>query len=304
MCITSVIHVAEYLGNDVCHAIGTIKPAKPGDKCPFADIKCVKNTENQSPVCSVRKDGKIWIACSHRLCSTHDDPFRKYQRDILCRVASEVFDRNCSPDDVIYKKEETMNIHGRRVMADYILGTKDGKRGRNEGPGKVVVEMQGGGPLTGSRNVAKHIGKWKVANSGRTNVMLGRPIKGVGIDATNSWKRQQEQLIVKGSIAVASGLGYVLCMGRTFFDYICEKLHGLKDSENMRETSGEWNLILMPMLETNDNSKIWFEVDTNGCLYTTHQEFMKLLAEQGRGQKYELKGKAHTLSGVEVIVES
>lgn len=298
-----MVSVAEYLG----HAVPTSKePIDPmhAAMCPFADIECMKIAMGKKPICSTRKpDKKIWITCEERLCSTSSDTLTEYQRDILCRIASEVFDMGHDPDNVIYKKEINLELpHKKRMRADYILGTRSKEHGRGHGPRRVILEMQGGGSTSNTGIMTQHVDNWE-KDINRTNEGLGKMLPKVRSGENDSWKRQQDQLITKSHIASASGYGFVICVGETLFDYIYDRLDQLRNTENMRDGEGRWNFVLLPMVEVNDGDRIRFDVDSKSAIYTKFHTFTQMLISQGNALPDKFIGVFHTLNGKEITVK-
>ena len=299
-----MVSVAEYLGHAVPTSKDAIEPVFAA-RCPFADIKCRKlDKDKKKPVCSTRKaDHKIWIVCRERLCSTGGDSLTPYQSDILCKIASEVFEMESDPDNVIYKKEVKFDLpHNKRMRADYILGAKNKMHGRNRGPNRVIVEVQGGGSTSNTGIMTRHVDQWE-KDIDRTNSGLGKMLTSVGSIENDSWKRQLDQLITKSHIASVSGFGFVLCVGKTLSDYICDRLGILNGKQNMRGTDGRWNFVLLPMSEVNDGDTIGFEVDEEGAFYTTHDTFAQMIIGQGEAQADKFAGEFHTVNGDTVMVE-
>lgn len=298
-----VVNVAEYLGQAVPTSASRIEPVLAA-KCPFVDIECRKLAKDKKkPVCSVRKpDGRLWIVCRERLCSTGGDGLVPHQRDVLCKIAGEVFDMDPDPDGVIYKKEVNLELpHGKRMRADYILGARNKACGRNRGPGRVIVEIQGGGSTSNTGIMTRHVDQWE-KDIGRTNASLGTMLPTVGSIENDSWKRQQDQLITKSHIANASGFGFVLCVGKALSDYICDRLGILDTAQNMRDVDGRWDFVLLPMVEVNDGNRIRFDVDEEGAFYTTFHTFAQLLISQGAAQADKFAGEFHTISGERVVI--
>ena len=94
-----------------------------------------------------------------------------------------------------------------------------------------------------------------------------------------------------------------MCVGKTFFNYICGKIDGLHTIKNLREeTDKDWNLVLLPMIEIINNNRIEFEVDKESCIYTTHKQIVKLITHHGKKQPDSFTGIFHTLNGEEVSV--
>lgn len=294
------VRIAEYFGQSVTSA-DQITPVNEG-QCPFANIPCSKIKEAYKPVCCVRKsNGLLWIVCRDRLCSTKGDTLTEYQQGILFQIAREIFDSNLTHDEIIYKKEVRFDVQSEnRVMVDFILGTQKVDRlGRGQGPRMVVVEMQGGGSTSSTGEMTRCVEAWENEPQ-RTNQMLGQQLQKVNSIENDSWKRQQDQLIIKSHIAQQSGFGFVMCVGKALFDYI----HSRLDIETLNDLrQARWDFVLMPMIETNVDGKIGFAIDVESVIYTTFHNFAGLLTSQGEPQPEKFFGLFHTLSGIEVNIK-
>lgn len=298
------IAVAEYLGQNVSRE-ETIKPTHDG-MCPFAQIKCAKINKKKNkkpPVCCTRKsNGMIWIVCSERLCSTHGNGITDYQRYILRSIAREIFDAKATLDDIIYKKEVRLDLPNNKVMnADYILGIKDKRYGRGRGPTRVILEFQGGGSTSNTGTITRYMREWE-SNSHRTNKTLRKIHQGVGSIENDSWKRQQDQLITKSHIASISGFGFVLCVGETLFDYICDRLQLDQNVDNLREQNANWDFVILAMQEIQVEGRIGFAVHPNKVVYTRFQDFSSVMTGRGGAQADKFTGKFLTLGGQTVNI--
>ncbi len=122
------ISVAEYLGQRT-DAPTQIKPiplpfSQPIPLCPFNKLPCKKmnmKTNSKFPVCSLRRNGEIYIVCENRLVSTtseHDLPMSPYQADTLHKLAQEVFHSTIAINQLAYKAEVRMKSGH---VADYTI---------------------------------------------------------------------------------------------------------------------------------------------------------------------------------------
>lgn len=292
--------IAEYFGHPTTDQ-EPIVPVTEG-RCPFADIECSKLAQNYKPVCSMRKPNNVlWIVCRERLCSTKGNNLTEYQRDILCQIAREIFTPDSNHDEIIYKKEVGFRLqNNKRIVADFILGVNNNNaHGRGQGPNRAIVEMQGGGSTSLTGEMTRHVQEWENDNN-RTNQTLGETLKKVNSIENDSWKRQQDQLIIKSHIAQQSGFGFVLCIGQALFEYIQSRLNldNLNDLRNAR-----WDFVLLPMVENNqDDEQIGFCVDQQNVIYTTFHNFVGLITAQGTPQPDKFFGEFHTLNGDSVTL--
>lgn len=281
------ITIAEYLGQRT-DAVQKISPVGETvvPKCAFADIPCSKlnsKPDPLKPVCSLKRNGELWISCRDRLCSSTGDTLTSYQRSILVQIAKEIYGSGIAEDNIIYKKETALKIKGTRSSyhADYLLSTKDWTK-PNPAPDCVIVEMQGGGETSNTGKITRHIERWE-SSSPRTNEYLVGDLAGVGMIATNAWRRQQEQLLVKGGIASQSGKGFVICTGTILYDYINSrlKLNKMRDERNTN-----WNFAWLIFKEqesaTPKAGPIPLVIDSSKSLFTQfHRISSKLINQSG-----------------------
>ena len=292
--------VAEYLGQRTDVDFPTINPIvippKVGTKvnwtednpcpaCPFScGNKCKKLTSGLEPVCSVRKsDGTLWINCSERLCSTKKDiPLNEHQKDILLQVGRHIFAPETEVADICVKREERLSvIEGTKYNADYIITLRDG-RSVFSGPDRLILEMQGGGETTNTGVQTSHIQTWKSLTT-PTNAFLRQETQ-VSTLETNAWRRQQEQFIVKGNIAMKTwkGYGIAFCVGTLLYDYLMNKLASA-NLPNLKEYN--WTLAMITFKEDRRAAPIAgpipLIVDENRLLYTNYQTFVQALINQG-----------------------
>ncbi len=303
--------VAEYYGKrtDVDYpVIEPLKIIKGTVPCPFTDGGiCKKVKSGKNPVCSVRdSNGILWINCSERLCSSKKDiPLSEYQSSILLDVGKHVYGDSVSKDDVCIKREERLNVvDGTKYNADFILSTKSGIS-EHAGPDKLVLEMQGGGETTNTGELTRHVDSWRqLPPHQRTNAFLREPTQASPL-VTNAWRRQQEQFIVKGNIALETwkGQGMAFCVGSLLYDYLMDKLknYALQDLEEYNWTLGIFTFVedtLKPVLP----GPIPLKIDESRCKYTNYQSFVHALINQGTPSRQAFIGKFINLNNEEVII--
>lgn len=316
------VKVAEYLGLRAEVSGTTIAPAIGTPACPFTNSEPCKKIANDKkpPVCSVRKtargvDGMLWITCSKRLCaSQHGISLSAYQSDMLYAIAKILFGAGINKDDVLIKSEEKIAFHAPEVKpyrADFTMQLRERKQSTMRGKNRFIVEMQGGGETSNTGKLTAQIADWK-GKTARTNADLIVPVKDVGTLETNAWRRQQEQLLVKGSAAKDTGeCGMALCVGRALFDYIIRKIgeDRLRSFRKDPQTSA-WTLAIIPIVETTANDaegiragdSIVLEPDKDQTLYMDYDHFVNLLVAQGGDSSDAFKGKCLDLNGVQVDI--
>lgn len=307
--------VAEYKGNRTDVDSPTITPVvnisnteneSSESLCPFTEGNiCKKIKSGYEPVCSVRKaDGTLWLNCSERLCATKKDiPLCSYQKKMLFNIARYLFSPGISPEDVCVKREERLSvIEGTNYNADYIITLRDG-RSSYSGPDRLILEMQGGGETSNTGTQTAHIKMWR-NNPHRTNELLRAETRASTLE-TNAWRRQQEQFIVKGNIAMKTwkGYGIAFCVGTLLFDYLMEKLStsNLPDLRNYN-----WTLALIGIKEDTSIRKapgpIPLVVDESRLLYTNYQTFVQALINQGNPSLEAFRGEFISLNNQTVQI--
>jgi len=300
------VSVAEYFGQrtDVNEPI--IKPIIEEAICPFSSRNtCKKLKSNNPPVCSVRKtDGTMWIVCSDRLCATKKDiPLCDHQIQILHNVAQHLFSPKITLKEVCVKREERLNVvEGTKYNADYIISLVSG-RSDFSGPDRMVLEMQGGGETSNTGKITALINYW-MANPERSNEMLRAETEASTLE-TNAWRRQQEQFIVKGNIAMKTwkGYGIAFCVGTVLYDYLMNKLASA-NLPDLKEYS--WTLAILAIKE--DGSKdikpgpIPLTVDKSRMLFTNYQTFVQALINQGEPSLDAFRGTFINLNNETVII--
>ena len=304
--------VAEYYGQRTDLDYPKIEPLeiKKGIvSCPYTDGGiCKKVKSGYNPVCSVRdSNGTLWINCSERLCSSKKDiPISEYQKKILLDVGKHVYGELVEADTICVKREERLSVvDGTKYNADFILSTSTGISS-NAGPDKLVLEMQGGGETTNTGELTRHVDNWRnLPASERTNEFLRRQTSASPL-VTNAWRRQQEQFIVKGNIALETwkGQGIAFCVGSLLYDYLMDKL----TNYNLQPLKDyNWTLGLFTFVE--DTSKpitagpIPLKIDDKKCVYTNYQTFVHALINQGKPSLSAFCGTFINLNNEEVKIK-
>ena len=256
-------------------------------------------------MCSVRRsDGTLWINCSERLCSTKKTiPLNTHQRNILYQAGQNIFSPNVAPEDICVKREERLSvIEGTKYNADYIITLRQG-RSDFSGPDRLVLEMQGGGETTNTGEQTNHIQEWK-RMAQPTNAFLRQETQTSTLE-TNAWRRQQEQFIVKGNIAMKTwkGYGIAFCVGTLLYDYLKNKLASA-NLPNLRDYN--WTLALITFKEDSSQppmpGAIPLIVDDDRLLYTNYQTFVQALINQGEPSLDAFRGRFIDLNNNEVNI--
>lgn len=300
--------VAEYLGirTDTVNQISPIVDLqlKPKIPCPFRNSHCLKSAKGQQPVCSVRDTkGELWIVCEHRLCATNPKaaPLNDHQKKILHSVAKSVFGENITQDSILFKREEPIPITNTSdYKADYIMWVdRPTVQSPYGGEKACIVEMQGGGETAGTEKITAHLKKW-ASQTSPTNNFIRQPTNAVPL-VTNAWRRQQEQFLVKGSVATLTGGRMVFCVGSLLYDYLVQRLTttNLLDLKNHN-----WSLALLAFVEDEDSTaptcapnSIQFKIDKERTLYTNYFSFVQALTNQGAPQQQIFTGEYDRFDG-------
>lgn len=278
----------------------------PCPTCPFTcGNPCKKLKSGKEPVCSVRKsDGTLWINCSERLCSTKKDlPLNPHQKNILLQAGRHIFAPGVQPSDICVKREERLSvIEGTKYNADYVITLSTG-RSDYSGPDRLILEMQGGGETTNTGVQSDHVKRWKRL-SAYNNAFL-REETATSTLETNAWRRQQEQFIVKGNIAMKTwkGYGIAFCVGTLLYDYLMDKLASA-NLPNLRDYN--WTLALIAFKEDTSQpiapGPIPLTVDENRLLYTNYQTFVQALINQGEPSLDAFRGEFINLNNKKIDI--
>lgn len=298
------VSVAEYLGQRTDVASPSIVPASAGVhlRCPFMNDTCSKLSKSRpnKPVCSVRKaDGTLWIVCSHRLCATKKKiALSDYQIDKLHQVAKTVFNEDIALTDILVRREASMPVVDRsKYSADYIM-LNTAHTSTSTGQSRIVLEMQGGGGETSKTGaLTDYITEWEAVDS-PSNDILSEEVRGPAPIVTNAWRRQQEQFIIKGNIAVQTGAGLVFCVGTLLYDYLWSRVSegSLND---LRQDN--WTLALVGFCEDTsappEPGPIPLVVDESRLLFTNYSTFINILTNQGQPCRELFQGTFDVLNG-------
>lgn len=289
------VTVAEYFGQRTDLDDLVIQPVTGEQACPFScGNTCKKLKSGNHPVCSVRRpDGTMWIVCSDRLCATKKDiPLCVHQTDILLDIGKHVFSQTVDKTEICVKREERLDVvEGTKYNADYVIALRQG-RTPFSGPDRLVLEMQGGGETSNTGHITSLLNQWR-DNPARTNAILRRETAASTLE-TNAWRRQQEQFIVKGNIAMKTwkGYGIAFCMGSILFDYLMNKLASA-NLPNLKDYN--WTLALIGICENADApvapGPIPIKVDETRLLYTNYQTFVQALINQGEPSLNAFRGR-------------
>lgn len=281
------------------------------------DTPCKKLAHDKKPpVCIIRKTTKsqpnaAWIACSKRLCaSQHDAALSNYQKSMLLSIAKILFGDMVTNTDVCIKAEVPIKLKAssaKDYRADYVFALQDPKKKTTSGPDKLIVEMQGGGETSNTKPLTSLVMNWEKKVT-RTNAELRLAIKDVGTLETNAWRRQQEQLLVKGSAAKTTHqtYGIALCVGQTLFDYIVNKI-GKSQLDNIKKNPPDaWTLAIIPVVENPQGYKVGDSIsllpDAGNTLFLDYNEFVNLLVAQGGNSKDAFTGVFTDLNGNKVHI--
>lgn len=309
------VSVAEYLGirTDSEFGIVPVKIRKeeilgikyrPELKCPFKNSHCNKAKQGNKPVCSVRDEasGIVWIVCEHRLCSTSPkrSQLTSHQKDILEQVAKCVFDSSIKETDILVKREVGMKVtDDSDYMADYVMWRLNPNTSNYSNPDRpIVLEMQGGGETTNTGELSRHITVWE-DNAVVDNLMLRTPVHSVGTLETNAWRRQQEQFLVKGNIAVMTGGRMVFCVGRLLYDYLMKRFVD-NLPRDLRTTN--WSLAIIAFDEDkqkpiNKDGSIKFSIDSERVIFTNYGSFVQALTNQAKPSETLFNGEFMDFDG-------
>ena len=298
--------VAEYYGQRTDIDDPVITPVRGNQPCPFSSGNvCKKLKSRNHPICSLRKpDGTLWLVCSERLCTTKKDiPLCEHQKSILQDIGNHLFSPSITRQDICVKREERLNVvEGTKYNADYIISLASG-RSPYSGPDKLILEMQGGGETTNTGKITALVNEWE-STIIRTNTQL-RQITEASTLETNAWRRQQEQFIVKGNIAMKTwkGYGIAFCVGTLLFDYLKNKLSSanLPDLRNYN-----WTLALLGIKEDTSipivPGPIPLCVDEERMLFTNYQTFVQALINQGEPSLDAFRGEFVNLEGNTIMI--
>ncbi len=305
--------VGEYLGIDIKKRIpvGVDSDSKLGEECPFRSTPCVKLRKGQAPVCSVRspKDDSLWIVCEHRLCSStpKDAPLTAYQKDVLEMIADSIAPTWRKFARVAVQREGNVRRRPGRnspddSYADYFMVFLEKDSDRLHPKFKpVILEMQGGGETSNTKAMSNHVKAWE-KNPG-LRLAESMPISSI---ETNAWRRQQEQFLIKGSVATRSNGKLVFVVGARLFDKLMTNLTSPPTRINVE---GGWTLAVLGVVESPEgvgtSESIRIGIDPSRSLFTDYGAFARSLTDQGQYDPELFIGKYVTLDGRSVhLLES
>lgn len=289
------VSVAEYLGirTDSTKVIQPISDlhTKPKLPCPFRNAHCLKTAKGQQPVCSVTDTrGQLWIVCEHRLCATTPKTalLNDHQKNMLHMVAKSVYGEDTEQSSILFKREEPIPITATSdYKADYIMWVDKPPKQSPFGSARAcIVEMQGGGETSGTEKLTAHLKNW--ASKSHTDNEFIRTPANAGPLVTNAWRRQQEQFLVKGSVATLTGGRMVFCVGSLLYDYLIQRLT-TTNLVDLKEHN--WSLALLGFAVDNSATppscaphSIQFKIDEQRSLFTNYFSFVQALTNQGMPQ--------------------
>jgi hypothetical protein len=291
--------IAEYLGQRTDRSLNiqpvlvskTDKNLKPTVPCPFKNSHCDKAKRGDKPVCSIRDVATniIWVVCSHRLCSTSpkDKPLNQHQKDILFQVGKAVFGQATPRSDMLVDREVPIPVtESSSYSADYVMWRNNPTQisAQNTSPDRpMVLEMQGGGETTNTGVITAHVSLWE-----KGKAVLNESIEGAAPLVTNAWRRQQEQFLVKGNVAMYTGGRMVFCIGTMIYDYLIPRLKVSANFTNLSQSN--WTLALLVFMEDKSAAavnkalpnSIPLIIDTSRSLFTNYATFVQAITNQGQ----------------------
>lgn len=285
--------VAEYLGVDVRRhtAIPIASKDKPAVPCPFRATNCLKAAKGQVPICSVRspKDDTLWIVCEHRLCSSNPKsvPLTDYQLDVLDAIVKTVEPDLSDELEAVFMREGRVrrtpgSQNSDDSKADFLVRfviKETGKATASVAP--FVLEMQGGGETSNTGIMSRYIQKWEAdPDSMKIDAVLP-----IGSLETNAWRRQQEQFLIKGSVASKSKGRLVFAVGTRLFDKLMSNLTSPPVPIDAR---GGWTLAIIGICESptgagvKSMNSVGLDVDKTRTIFTDFGSFARALTDQGQ----------------------
>lgn len=305
--------VAEYLGVDprLRTPIPIVSLDKPIVACPFRDGICTKASKGLAPICSVRqpKTDSLWIVCEHRLCAStpKNQPLTPYQGEILVRIADVVAPGWQEEANLVFQREGKVR---RRAggsssddsSADYLMVFLDADSGKIHDRFKpIILEMQGGGETSNTGAMTKHVQAWENAGSADAELLMkSMPISSI---ETNAWRRQQEQFLIKGSVATRSNGKLVFVVGSRLYDKL---LGNLTSPPTSIGVDGGWTLAILGVVEDENGAglehSVRLGIDKERTLFTDYGSFARALTDQGQFDPHLFHGVFQSLDGTEITL--
>jgi len=316
--VSVAVTVAEYLGVDVQGAVpidpvsysGTATPS-----CPFRNGPCEKVAGENKPICSVRDgDGELWIVCEHRLCAStpKNKPLTQYQVDVLLQIGRTLFGSHLMASDIAVNREVPVRTRGRsHSYADYVMIPRNSVSSGQftfENLGPVLLEMQGGGETSNTQYLTAQVDTWEKAASPRTMMsILETTVSEAATLETNAWRRQQEQFLYKGNVAVNSHGRLAFVVGTKLYDYLIKNI-GIDTVLDLRK--GNWTLAIIGVSEDRSTtpsswgtgSSVRLQVDQSRLLFTSYARFVQAIVNQGAVDDSLFKGAFVLLDGTKVVI--
>lgn len=313
------VTVAEYLGVDVQGAVSIEPVTYSGNitpSCPFRNGQCDKVAQGLKPICSVRDGGgELWISCRHRLCATSpkDEPLTQYQVDVLLQISRTLFGAHLVASDIAVRREVPVRTEGRSPSyADYVMIPKTSVTSgdfvrQNLGP--VVLEMQGGGETSNTGSLTSQVDAWEKAASPRSTMsILKTTVSNVNTIEANAWRRQQEQFLYKGNVAVNSHGRLAFVVGTKLYDYLTKNI-GIDTVLDLR--NGNWTLAIIGVSEDRSTtpsswgtgSSVRLQVDQSRLLFTSYARFVQAIVNQGAVDDSLFKGEFVLLDGTRIAID-
>jgi len=302
--------VGEYLGVDIkLHSPKSFDSDSKGEAaCPFRSTPCIKLKKGQAPVCSVRspRDDSMWIVCEHRLCSStpKDAALTEYQIEILHMIADTIAPNWRKYSRVAVQREGTVRRRPGQnssddSSADYFMVFLEKDSDEMHPRFKpVILEMQGGGETSNTKAMSDHVKRWEKDSS----LALSDPMPISSIE-TNAWRRQQEQFLIKGSVATRSNGKLVFVVGGRLFDKLMSNLTSIPTAI---EVDGGWTLAVLGVVESTTGvttgTSTPIGIDPARILFTDYGAFARSLTDQGQYDPELFIGNYVTFEGKSVRV--
>jgi hypothetical protein len=144
-----------------------------------------------------------------------------------------------------------------------------------------VLEMQGGGETSNTGIMSRYIQKWEAdPHSMKIDAVLP-----IGSLETNAWRRQQEQFLIKGSVASKSKGRLVFAVGTRLFDKLMSNLTSPPVPIDAR---GGWTLAIIGICESptgagvKSMNSVGLDVDKTRTIFTDFGSFARALTDQGQ----------------------
>jgi hypothetical protein len=292
------VRVAEYLGIRPesgfpihPHPVSKTRVGeKPELPCPFRNAHCSKASAGNKPICSVRDAAtdELWITCEHRLCATQpkESTLTEHQKNILLQVARTVFEPSIPSSDIIFKREVAVPVtEDNDYKADFVLWRLNPRQTSSFNPDRaMILEMQGGGETTNTGVLTQHVDAWEQRGI-VDNDLLAKTVPSVSTLETNAWRRQQEQFLVKGNVAMMTGGRMVFCVGTKIYDYLMSRFReGILS--DLRYAN--WSLALITFEEDKTATPppntpinaVQLRIDPRRTLFTNYNTFVQVLTNQ------------------------